>query len=232
MYKALIIEKEVPTDVDDNMYDHRFFWADNDGIGDSTCAIAKEAALRYLRALPTTVLQLADLVAVLKTMPDNPSTAGYATENSVIQVFAERGAGGVHPEYSHSMKVSNFSGALPTEFPEEDGDYLYTPTLFNHKAIDCFIVRVSTIARGRRKHVAITAIQITLNKKTHSPSEDHFVTICPELVSIATDLLKEGVGGVMECVEKMNRSSNGMLSVPPSIEMAVDVFYARYKPVE
>lgn len=182
-------------------------------------------------------------------MANNPSTAEYAIENCVIQALCEKGAGGIDIELNHRIPIQLFYGEIPDQLPDEDGTYLLTPNLFNYRGIDAFIVKFSTTQRNRgsppRKRIAFKVIRINLNRATHLASEKVMVQLHPDLVALAPStaevhfefwwITRKGRAVNSAPYPHSSRGSNytvrdvSLEQVHPSIELALDECFAKYK---
>ena len=174
--------------------DHRFFGVDETtGLGFTTNPIVQQATIAFFRTMVplADVFNLGDFVRVLKYMPNNPITAGFAVENAVLCAIATFGVGNIVQELTGHIESFQFEGDTPPAISPNDGVWLWCPNKYNLKGLDGYLLQTRSLTEAvgntvnTSREFVIRAIQITLAKDSHPNSEATFKQMRTRLAALA-----------------------------------------------
>ncbi|KAF8533311.1 hypothetical protein BDD12DRAFT_865960 [Trichophaea hybrida] len=166
---------EEPLDRNAAMYlDGRFYFRDNNGIGRTTCDIARTAGAARLRDIQnlTEYLDPAWLNRV-ELAAGNPSVLGFLVEVIALGNLITYGTPFAGPEFSGSLRLQKFFGANPHFIPRENNvPTIFIPTAFNYEAVDAILAVREEGTFGTK--ATVVGIQVTI-ASSHSDSEAGFM---------------------------------------------------------
>ena len=147
-------------------YDRRFFYIDNDGIGHSTCGLARDAVLMALRKLEYD--PFLDSAVSFRIAKNNTSVLDFLIKQKCLSSISRKGL--KVPYFSFdSMPIKIWRGKYP-DFDMNEYLALYVPLAFNYQAIDGIIVHLDK----NELHALLIPIQITTTTKCH-PDSKHVI---------------------------------------------------------
>ncbi|TGZ83712.1 hypothetical protein EX30DRAFT_89634 [Ascodesmis nigricans] len=126
-----LVGSEIAQMMKETVVNNRFFYV-RDGVGDVVCPIAAEAAWRHLRHQGPSFMTVGELIQVVHTLPNNPSTAGFAVEGVVLGTLKPKGIGLGNFSYPR-LQAKSFSG-IPLTSASDEETFLHLPNAFNFES--------------------------------------------------------------------------------------------------
>ena len=159
------------TSIDHNLYDLRYFYADDKGIGHSTCGIAFESMMAILRTQDVApFMENSWYKAVSKS--GNPVVRGFLAEQICLSTIATAGLMVVDRKLSR-MTIASFEDEPDfSEFLSATNHKtrLYIPIRYNFQAVDGVILLLDRA----NKQATIFPIQFTLAKRHRQTEKDFY----------------------------------------------------------
>jgi hypothetical protein len=154
------------------LYDLRYFYADNDQIGHYTCGVAFETMMSIFRQHRLDNFHTQEWYSALERSSGNPVIQGFLAEHICLSRIISNGLLAVNKNLTR-MSHSSFQEApsWDQQFSSTHTVRLYIPTIFNFRAVDAVILLVDYDAKTAHMY----PIQITLSMR-HKDSEEDFYT--------------------------------------------------------
>lgn len=180
-WKGCIIEE--PVDEHDCAHlDGRYFFLDKNGIGRSSCNIARMVGATRLREIEN----LAEFAEKpwkkrIADCSDNPAVLGFQIERAVLGLLIKQGTIYAGGEFSEAHTLDKFTGRFPIYPPKRKTPTIYVPTTYSYEGVDA-ILALRPPASGKRKRdesapakkAIVVGVQVTIANQ-HSDSESMFL---------------------------------------------------------
>jgi hypothetical protein len=202
------------------LWDYRYFFKDDKGLGHSTCGVARDTIARALRQYGEAKFLDGSWFKALYTSRNNPSVLGFIIEQMCLTSIAQTGlcVGG---RQLNPMLTSVFEGRAPPFIDMKQEVTLYVPLRFNFPAVDAVIVEVD----GKKKAVLLVPLQITIADR-HSDSEEKFFETWADWegqlhgysVRVLFVWVKEGTRSPVESIEERKKDLRRAIVGRPGYE--------------
>ncbi|KAM6502225.1 hypothetical protein JOM56_002202 [Amanita muscaria] len=165
------VRDESVTSDDRSLYDLRYFYVDEKGIGRFTCGLALERMMSMLRICDDAPF-LDDLWYAAVARSGNPVVQGFLAEQICLSTIATKGLKAVNPKLGQ-MSTASFSRqpAFNAFLLSDHNICLYVPNAYNFKTVDGVILLLDRAS----KQATMFPIQFTLSQN-HKQSDKEFHT--------------------------------------------------------
>jgi len=166
---------EEPVDEHDCVHlDGRYFFRDQNGIGRSSCNIARiVGAKRLLEIENLAVFAEKPWKKRISYCSDNPAVLGFQIERVVLGLLIKQGTIYAGEEFSKVHTLDKFTGRFPIFPPRKTTPTIYVPTSYNHEGVDA-ILALRSRKRNEGLKAIIVGVQVTISNQ-HSDSESMFL---------------------------------------------------------